>query len=86
MSKHPTQTPSKRMERIKIRVLCDVPVWEECRPVIGKVYDAINGDRASKSRGMSGEFCVIDVNGKKVVLRNKNGCDSEYEVVADGRT
>lgn len=78
--------PSKKMERIKVRVLTDIPVFEELQPEIGNVYDAINGERVSKARGTPSEYCIIEVAGKKIVLRNKHGFENEYEVVADGRT
>lgn len=78
--------PSMPMERIKIRVLCDVPVFAECRPIVGKVYDAIQGygmttcgKKPSKRR-----FCVILVNGKSIVLRNgapNSSQPQEYEEI-----
>ena len=83
MNKKPTGKPSRPMEKIKIRVLTQIPVLQKCQPVVGKVYDAINGYQSEHSNRAC-EFCVIDVAGKKVVLRNKKGFEEEFEVVANG--
>ena len=61
-------------KRIKVRVLRFIPVWPWLVPVVGKVYDAIEGNSCR-------EFCVIDVAGKKIVLRNVQGQEPEYEVL-----
>ena len=85
MNKNPTQKPSRAMEHIKIRVLAQIPVLQACQPVVGKVYDAINGVSTDHGKSTHGccQFCVIDVAGKKVVLRNKTGFEKEYEVVTE---
>ena len=83
MGKNPKHKPSRAMDYIKIRVLAQIPVLQACQPVVGKVYDAINGEATNYSTNSCCQFCVIDVAGKKIVLRNKKGCEREFEVVAD---
>lgn len=78
--------PSVPQERIKIRVLRKIPVFQGLEPVVGKVYDAINGTREDRPdiKGPRAEFCVIDVAGKKIVLRNAYRRKPEYEVIENG--
>ena len=72
-------------ERIKVRVLCGIPVWSGLVPVVGKVYDAIKGNgRPGDKDHSKSEFCVIEVAGKKSVLRNGYRQEPEYEVIESG--
>lgn len=71
-----------KQEHIKIRVLCGIPVRQGLEPVVGKVYDAIRGNVGkSKARQDEEKFCVIEVAGKKIVLRNGYRQEPEYEVI-----
>lgn len=67
------------MERIKVRVIAEVPVLDHLRPKVGKIYNAIRGVPRSKH----GEFCVIQMYGKPIVLRRAKGEEPEY-VEVDG--
>lgn len=60
----------------KIRVIADVPVFAECRPEVGKVYVADYSPAKFKSGCGKGEFCIVDILGKKIVLRK-----GEFEVL-----
>lgn len=82
MNKHPTGKPSVPQVPIRVRVLREIPVLPELQPVVGKVYDAIRGARPqSQCRRNPGEFCVIKVNGKAVILRRRLTEEPEYEEV-----
>lgn len=79
MNKTVVKTPSLPMERIKVRVIAEVPVMQHLKPKVGKVYNAIRGVPRSKH----GEFCVIQMRGKAIVLRRAKGEEPEY-VEVDG--
>ena len=79
MGKKMISAPSKQNPRVKVRVLCDIPIFQEYQPVVGQIYDAEVG-----STIRSCDFCLIEVGGKRIWLRNKSGFDNEYEVVTDG--
>lgn len=79
MNKTVVKTPSLPMERIKVRVIAEVPVLDHLRPKVGKIYNAIRGVPRSKY----GEFCVIQMRGKPIVLRRPKGDEPEYEEVLE---
>ena len=63
---------------VKVKVLCPLQgVFPECQPEVGKVYEAkysppkVNKDFSHHYAAV----CVIDVNGKKICLRQ-----NEYEM------
>lgn len=60
----------------KIKVITDVPVFASCRPKIGKVYEADYSPARCQSGNGKGEFCVVDILGKKIILR-----EGEFEVL-----
>ena len=69
-------------ERCLVQVVNEVPVFQELQPVVGKVYVAVKGIRQHTSCRQVSHFCIIDVRGKPVVLRNPCNKDPEYEEVA----
>lgn len=61
--------------KCKIKVIKEIlELWPECRPDVGKVYDA----NYVKGTGKAGDVAVIDLAGKKILLRKK-----EFEIVDD---
>ena len=66
------------MKRVKIRVVKDVDgIFPEYRLEVGKVYEAKYVPRSRRQNGTGvGEFCVIDILDKQIVLRN-----GEFEIV-----
>ena len=79
MNRTVVKTPSLPMERIKVRVIAEVPVLDHLRPKVGKIYDAIRGVPRSKH----GEFCIIRMRGKPIVLRRAKGEEPEYVEVLE---
>lgn len=79
MNKTVVKTPSLPMERIKVRVIAEVPVLDHLRPKVGKIYNAIRGVPRSKH----GEFCVIQMRGKPIVLRRAKDEEPEYVEVLE---
>lgn len=79
MNKTVVKTPSLPMERIKVRVIAEVPVLDHLRPKVGKIYNAIRGVPRSKH----GEFCIIRMRGKLIVLRRAKGEEPEYVEVLE---
>lgn len=76
------KTPSRVGEHIRVRILCHVPVMDGYAPKVGAIYDAIRGEKQLfRQRGPFSEFCVVEVNGKKIVLRRGYRYDDEYEEV-----
>lgn len=64
--------------KVKVKILCPLPgVFAECQPEVGKVYEAnYTPPKVHKEFGHHyAAVCVIDVNGKKVCLRQ-----NEYEI------
>lgn len=60
----------------KIKVVRDIPVFTKYRPLVGKIYDAVYSPAYAVNSNGKGEFCVIDVLDKKIILRA-----GEFEVV-----
>lgn len=64
--------------RCKIRVTKEIlDLWPECRPEVGKVYDA-NYVSSVYGTGKEKSVAVIDIAEKKILLRM-----GEFEVVED---
>lgn len=60
---HPTKEPGDAShENVKIRIKCEIPIFSEMRPVVGKVYDAEK--YVSKFPAY-----VITTNGKRINIR-----------------
>lgn len=65
-------------EKVRIKVVQDVlAIYDEYRPVVGKVYDAKLCALAKYAK--SAEFVILDILDKKIILRK-----GEYEVVQHG--
>lgn len=79
MNKTGVSASTLPMERIKVRVIAEVPVMQHLRPKVGKVYNAIRGVPRSKH----GEFCIIQMHGKPIVLRRAKGEEPEYVEVLE---
>ena len=76
-----TYTP---LEWTKVRVLAAIPVYDEYVPEVGKVYDAIRGQRQRfKGKKMPGEFCIVKIKDKSIVLRRMHRMEPEYEEVLE---
>lgn len=64
----------------KIRVIREIDVFPKYRPKVGKVYDAEYSPRRGKvykqQYSGKGEFCIIDILDKRIVLRK-----GEFELV-----
>lgn len=67
--------------RCLIKVIKDAEgVFPEYMPEVGKVYEAKYVPRSRRHNGTgNGEFCVINILDKKIVLRS-----GEYELVEEG--
>lgn len=65
------------MQRL-VKIVKDVEeIFPQYRPVVGKIYEANYTPRTVTKYGAGiGEFCVIDILDKKIVLRR-----NEFEVV-----
>lgn len=64
------------METVKIRCIQEVmAIFPEYRPELGKVYDAVKGNRPRK-RKHAKNFVIVPIREKRIVLR-----DGEYEIV-----
>ena len=71
--KIPEQKP--KFVKCKIKVIKEIlDIWPECRPQVGKVYDAEYVLGTGKAR----DVAVIDLAGKRILLRM-----GEFEVVED---
>lgn len=79
MNKTGVSASTLPMERIKVRVIAEVPVLDHLRPSVGKIYNAIRGVPRSKH----GEFCIIEMRGKPIVLRRAKGEEPEYVEVLE---
>lgn len=73
----------KKRIKIKIKVIKEVEeIFPEYRPTIGEIYDAEYTPRHKQKYGNNhcgsgnAAFCVIDVCGKRIVLRS-----GEFEIV-----
>ena len=64
--------------KCKIKVAKEVTdIFEKYRPKVGDIYNAeLSPQVKSKKMGAKAEFCVVDILGKKIVLRT-----GEYEIV-----
>ena len=75
----PKSIPSLPIKHIRIRVLREIPVFAECRPEVGKVYDAIQGFANHGNGGLRPyAFCVVPCGGKQIVLRRCRKIGSAY--------
>ena len=62
--------------KCKIRITKDITeLFPECRPQVGKVYDAEYKESTYKHR-KSPPVCIINIAGKRIVIRN-----DEFEIV-----
>lgn len=74
----------KPIEWTKVRVLLPIPVFDGYVPEVGKVYDAIRGQRQRfKGEKMPGEFCIVKIKDKSIVLRRMHRMEPEYEEVLE---
>lgn len=66
--------------KCRIRVIKEVlELWPECRPEVGKVYDAdYYPPNHQKYGSRQNETCVVDIKDKRIVLRK-----GEFEIVED---
>ncbi len=68
--------------RCRIKVIKDVTtIFPECKPTVGKIYDAEYTPRHKQKYGDkyysgNGEFCVVNISGKRIVLRS-----GEFETI-----
>ena len=60
--------------KCKIRIISEIPIFQRCQPVVGKIYDA-DYSPYKLARPAS---AVIIVNGKKVLVRQ-----DEFELVEE---
>lgn len=62
--------------KCKIRITKDIPeLFPECRPKVGKVYDAEYIESKYKRRKIP-PICAINIAGKRIIIRN-----NEFEIV-----
>ncbi len=65
----------------KIKAIRQVPdLFPECQPIVGKIYEAeiTESRRWKDGRPRNTPFCIIEISGKRIVLRH-----GEYEVVEE---
>ena len=64
------------MMKCKIRIIKDIEgLFPECRPNVGKIYDAEYRESTWKQRSIP-PICVINIAGKRITIR-----EDEFEVL-----
>lgn len=62
--------------KCKIRIISEIPIFQRCQPVVGKIYDADYIPHKPCRQASA----VITVNGRKVLVRQ-----DEFELVEEGK-
>lgn len=66
-------------EKVRVRVLQEIPVFDGYAPNVGEIYDA----RKMKLNREYSEICTVRVRDKDIILRRTFGVEPEYEEVLE---